>query len=131
MKKGKDFDLNDLHEQLGQLQNMGGLSALMDKLPAHLTKQAQAAQPNEKDITRQLAIIRSMTPRERNFPKILDGSRKRRIAAGSGTQVADINRLLKNFLQMQKAMKSFGKGGLMRMMRGLGGGPGGRMPGMF
>ena len=132
MKKGKEFDLNDLHEQLGQLQKLGGLGALMDKLPAQLTKQAQAAQPNEKEITRQLAIIRSMTPRERMFPKIIDGSRKRRIAAGSGTQVAEINRLLKNFLQMQKMMKSFGKGGLMRMMRGLGGGAGGgRMPGMF
>ncbi len=128
MKKGKDFDMNDLHEQLGQLQKMGGLGALMEKLPAHLTKQAQAAQPNEKEITRQLAIIRSMTPRERSFPKIIDGSRKRRIAAGSGTQVPEINRLLKNFLQMQKMMKSFGKGGLMRMMRGMGGRG---MPGMF
>jgi signal recognition particle subunit SRP54 len=128
MKKGKDFDLNDLHDQLGQLQKMGGLGALMDKLPAHLTKRAQAAQPNEKEVVRQIAIIRSMTPRERTFPKIIDGSRKRRIAAGSGTQVAEINRLLKNFLQMQKMMKSFGKGGLMRMMRGMGGRG---MPGMF
>jgi signal recognition particle subunit SRP54 len=127
MKKGKEFDLNDLHDQLGQLQKLGGFGALLDKLPAQLTKQAQASQPNEKEITRQLAIIRSMTPRERAFPKIIDGSRKRRIAAGSGTQVPEINRLLKNFLQMQKMMKSLGKGGLMRMMRGMGG----RMPGMF
>jgi len=121
MQKGKEFDLNDLHEQLGQLQKLGGLGALMDKLPAHLTKQAHAAQPNEKEVSHQLAIIRSMTPRERRFPKIIDGSRKRRIAAGSGTQVAEINRLLKSFLQMQKMMKSFGKGGLMRLMRGMGG----------
>ncbi|HYM36568.1 MAG TPA: signal recognition particle protein, partial [Steroidobacteraceae bacterium] len=127
MKKGKEFDLNDLHEQLGQLQKLGGFGALLEKLPTQLTKQAQAAQPNEKEIVRQLAIIRSMTPRERMFPKIIDGSRKRRIAAGSGTQVAEINRLLKNFLQMQKMMKSFGKGGLMRMMQGMRG----RMPGMF
>jgi len=128
MKKGKEFDLNDLHEQLGQLQKLGGLGALMDKLPAQLTKQAQAAQPNEKEVARQLAIIRSMTPRERRFPKIIDASRKRRIAAGSGSQVADINRLLKSFLQMQKMMKSFGKGGLMRLMRGMGGRG---LPGMF
>jgi signal recognition particle subunit SRP54 len=128
MKKGKEFDLNDLHEQLGQLQKLGGIGALMDKLPAQLTKQAQASQPNEKEVARQLAIIRSMTPRERRFPKIIDASRKRRIAAGSGVQVADINRLLKSFLQMQKMMKSFGKGGLMRLMRGMGGRG---LPGMF
>lgn len=130
-KKGKEFDLNDLHEQLGQVQQLGGLSALMDKLPAHLTQKAQAAQPNEKEIVRQLAIIRSMTPRERAYPKVIDGSRKRRIAAGSGTQVAEINRLLKNFLQMQKMMKSMAKGGLGRMMRGMGGMLGKRPPGMF
>jgi signal recognition particle subunit SRP54 len=127
LKKGKDFDLNDLHDQLGQVQSLGGLSALMDKLPAQLAQKAQAAQPNEKEITRQLAIIRSMTPRERGFPKIIDGSRKRRIAAGSGVQVSDINRLLKNFLQMQKMMKSFGKGGFGKLMRAMGGRPPGGM----
>lgn len=127
LKKGKDFDLNDLHDQLGQVQNLGGLSALMDKLPAQLAQKAQAAQPNEKEIVRQLAIIRSMTPRERGYPKIIDGSRKRRIAAGSGVQVADINRLLKNFLQMQKMMKSFGKGGFGKLMRAM---SGQRPPGM-
>ncbi len=127
-KKGKEFDLNDLHDQLGQVQQLGGLSALMDKLPAQFAQKAAAAQPNEKEIVRQLAIIRSMTPRERGHPKIIDGSRKRRIAAGSGVQVADINRLLKNFLQMQKMMKSFGKGGLSKIMRAMGGR---RPPGMF
>jgi signal recognition particle subunit SRP54 len=127
LKKGKDFDLNDLHDQLGQVQNLGGLAALMDKLPAQFAQKAQAAQPNEKEITRQLAIIRSMTPRERGFPKIIDGSRKRRIAAGSGVQVSDINRLLKNFLQMQKMMKSFGKGGFGKLMRAMGGRPPGGM----
>jgi len=128
LKKGKEFDLNDLHDQLGQVQQMGGLSALMDKLPAQFAQKAQAAQPNEKEIVRQLAIIRSMTPRERGFPKIIDASRKRRIAAGSGVQVSDINRLLKSFLQMQKMMKSFGKGGMGKLMRAMGGR---RPPGMF
>jgi signal recognition particle subunit SRP54 len=128
LKKGKDFDLNDLHDQLGQVQSLGGLSALMDKLPAQLAQKAQASQPNEKEIVRQLAIIRSMTPRERGYPKIIDASRKRRIAAGSGVQVADINRLLKNFLQMQKMMKSFGKGGFGKLMRAMGGR---KPPGMF
>jgi signal recognition particle subunit SRP54 len=122
LKKGKDFDFNDLHEQLMQIQNMGGLSSLMDKLPAQLAQKAQAAQPNEKEISRQLAIIRSMTKRERRFPKVMDASRKRRIAAGAGVQVADINRLLKNFMGMQKMMKSFGKGGIGKLMRSFGGG---------
>jgi signal recognition particle subunit SRP54 len=126
LKKGKDFDLNDLHDQLSQVQKMGGLSALMDKLPAQMMQKAQAAQPNEKEVTRQLAIIRSMTPRERAHPKIIDASRKRRIASGSGVQVADINRLLKSFLQMQKMMKSMAKGGLAKLMRAMGG----RLPGM-
>jgi len=126
LKKGKDFDLNDLHDQLTQVQNMGGLGALMDKLPAQFAQKAQGAQPNEKEVSRQLAIIRSMTPRERAHPKIIDASRKRRIAAGSGVHVADINRLLKSFLQMQKMMKSMAKGGLAKLMRAMGG----RLPGM-
>jgi signal recognition particle subunit SRP54 len=123
--KGKDFDLDDLLGQLRQLEQMGGVAALMDKLPAQLTAKAgQLPQGNEKEVKRQIAIICSMTPKERRFPKNIDGSRKRRIAAGSGTQVAEINRLLKNFLQMQKMMKGMGKGGLGRMMRAMGG----RMP---
>jgi signal recognition particle subunit SRP54 len=123
--KGKDFNLEDLLSQLRQLEQMGGVSALMDKLPAQLTaKAAQLPQNNEKEVRRQNAIICSMTPKERRYPKNIDGSRKRRIAAGSGTQVAEINRLLKNFLQMQKMMKGMGKGGLGRMMRAMGG----RMP---
>jgi signal recognition particle subunit SRP54 len=127
-KKGKEFDLNDLHDQLGQVQQLGGLSALMDKLPAQFAQKAAATQPNEKEIVRQLAIIRSMTVRERSYPKIIDASRRRRIAAGAGVQVADINRLMKNFLQMQKMMKSFGKGGIGKLMRAMGGR---RPPGMF
>jgi signal recognition particle subunit SRP54 len=123
--KGKDFNLEDLLSQLRQLEQMGGVAALMDKLPAQLTARAgQLPQGNEKEVRRQIAIICSMTPQERRYPKNIDGSRKRRIAAGSGTQVAEINRLLKSFLQMQKMMKGMGKGGLGRMMRAMGG----RMP---
>jgi len=126
LKKGKDFDLNDLHDQLGQVEKMGGLAAMMDKLPSKLMgKAVQAPKPDDREIKRQLAIIRSMTQRERRFPKVIDGSRRRRIAQGSGTQVADVNRLLKNFVQMQKMMKSMTKaGGMARMMRAMGG----RMP---
>jgi len=120
--KGKDFDMNDLLSQLRQLEGMGGMSALLDKLPASLAAKAGAVpQGNEREIRRQIAIICSMTPGERRFPKSIDGSRRRRIAAGSGTQVADVNRLLKNFLQMQKMMKGMGKGGLARMMRSMSG----------
>jgi signal recognition particle subunit SRP54 len=127
LKKGKDFDLEDLHDQLQQVQKMGGLSALMDKLPAGLAGKAGAMpQGNDKEVVRQVAIIRSMTPLERRFPKNLDASRKRRIAAGSGTQVSEINRLLKNYLQMQKVMKTMQKGGMAKMLRAFGG----RLPGM-
>ena len=122
---GKDFNLEDLLGQLRQIEQMGGMAALMDKLPSQLAAKAgQMPQGNEKEVKRQIAIICSMTPRERRFPKNIDGSRKRRIASGSGTQVAEINRLLKNFLQMQKMMKGMGKGGLGRMMRSMAG----RMP---
>jgi len=120
--KGKDFDLDDLLGQLRQLEGMGGVAALLDKLPAQLQARAgHLPQGNEKDIRRQIAIICSMTPGERRYPKTIDGSRRRRIAAGSGTQVADVNRLLKNFLQMQKMMKGMGKGGIGRMMRSMAG----------
>jgi signal recognition particle subunit SRP54 len=120
--KGKDFDFNDLLGQLRQLESMGGVAALMDKLPAHLTARAGALpQGNERDIRRQIAIICAMTPGERRYPRTIDGSRRRRIATGSGTQVADVNRLLKSFLQMQKMMKGMGKGGLGRMMRAMSG----------
>jgi signal recognition particle subunit SRP54 len=120
--KGKDFDLEDLLAQLRQLEQMGGVSALMDKLPAQLTAKAgPVPQGNEKEVRRQIAIICSMTPKERRYPKNIDGSRKRRIAAGSGTHVAEINRLLKNFLQMQKMMKGMGQGRLGKMLRSMGG----------
>jgi signal recognition particle subunit SRP54 len=122
--KGGGFDLEDLLEQLRQLEGMGGMAALMDKLPAQLAAKAGSLpQGNEREIKRQIAIICSMTPRERRHPKLIDGSRRRRIAGGSGTQVSDVNRLLKNFLQMQKMMKGMGKGrgGLRGMVQSLAG----------
>ncbi|PZN33087.1 MAG: signal recognition particle protein, partial [Proteobacteria bacterium] len=127
LKKGKDFDLEDLHDQLQQVERMGGLAALLDKLPGPLAGRAAGMpQVNDREIKRQVAIIRSMTPGERRYPKTIDASRKRRIAAGSGVHVSEINRLLKNYMQMQKVMKSMTKGGgLSRMMRAFGG----RLPG--
>jgi signal recognition particle subunit SRP54 len=94
----------------------------MDKLPAQLAAKAGAMpQGGEREVKRQIAIICSMTPGERRFPKTIDGSRRRRIAAGSGTQVSEVNRLLKNHLQMQKMMKGMGRGGLGKMMRSMAG----------
>jgi signal recognition particle subunit SRP54 len=129
LQKGKGFDLTDLREQLSQLQKMGGIGALMDKLPAQMAQAAGNAPGgfDEKQLRRQVAMIDSMTPRERRRPDVIDGSRKRRIAAGAGVQVQDVNRLLKQFLQMQKVMKQFGKGGMKGLMRSLGG----RLPGGF
>ena len=128
LKKGKDFDLEDLHDQLQQVERMGGLQSMMDKLPASIASRAAASpQMNEKEIKRQIAMIRSMTPGERRYPKTIDASRKRRIAGGSGVHVSEINKLLKSYLQMQKVMKSMTKaGGMGRLMRAFGG----RMPGM-
>ncbi len=125
--KGGGFDLEDLLEQLRQIESMGGMAALMDKLPAQLAqlaaKAAAVPQGNEREVRRQIAIICSMTARERRFPKLIDGSRRRRIATGSGTQVADVNRLLKSYLQMQKVMKGMGKGrgGIRGMVQSLAG----------
>jgi signal recognition particle subunit SRP54 len=125
--KGKGFDLEDFRDQLRQMEKMGGVASLMDKLPG-MGKLPDAAQAQvaEKQTRRLVAIINSMTPQERRFPDIIRGSRKRRIAAGSGTQVQDVNRLLKQFGEMQKMMKRFGKGGMQNMLRGMKG----RMPGM-
>lgn len=118
LKKGRGFDLSDLREQLLQMQQMGGLAALMDKLPMNVPQNVDTT-AGERQLRRQVAVIDSMTARERRFPKIIDGSRKRRIAAGAGVQVQDVNRLLKQHLQMQKMMKKLGKGGLARAMRGM------------
>src|SRR5579871_2053105 len=125
--KGKSFDLTDLRDQLSQLQNMGGVSALLDKLPAHLQANAQAAAGavSPKTLKRQMGIIDSMTPKERRRPDMIDNSRKRRIAAGAGVPLPEVNRLLKQFDQMQKTMKKMFKGGMLKgMLRGMGG----RMP---
>jgi signal recognition particle subunit SRP54 len=128
LKKGKGFDLEDFRDQLQQLQNLGGMSSLMDKLPGMANiPDAAKSQVNDKEFKRLEAIINSMTPGERRRPDIIKGSRKRRIAAGSGTQVQDVNRLLKQFTQMQKMMKKMKKGGMAKMMRGL---KGGMPPGM-
>ena len=127
------FDLSDFHDQLEQMAGMGGLGGLIDKLPGiSQLPQNVRDQVNDKDMDRMLAIIRSMTLKERAFPDIIKGSRRRRIAAGSGTQVQDVNRLLKQFTQMQKMMKKMsGKGGMQKMMRGMKGmvPPGMKFPG--
>ncbi|WP_133130917.1 signal recognition particle protein [Legionella yabuuchiae] len=131
IKKGKGFDLEDFKNQLLQMNNMGGVAGLMSKLPgmSQLPQQV-AAQANEKALAQTIAIINSMTMKERRIPKLIIGSRKKRIAMGSGTQIQDVNRLLKQFTQMQKMMKKFTKPGAMKqMMRGLGNMPG--MKGMF
>ena len=122
-KGGKGFDLEDFRDQLLQMRSMGGLSAMLDKLPG-MGGLAQAAQAkvDSKMFVRMEAIINSMTPRERRDPDMLNGSRKRRIMQGSGTTIQDLNRLLKQFKQMQKMMKKMGnKGAMQNMMRGIGG----------
>jgi signal recognition particle subunit SRP54 len=124
ISKGKSFDLSDLRDQLSQLQKMGGMSALLDKLPAQLQANAAAAAGavNPQVLKRQMGIIDSMTPRERRRPEMIDGSRKRRIAAGAGVPLPEVNRLLKQFDQMQKTMKKLAKGGMLKnMMRGMAG----------
>jgi signal recognition particle subunit SRP54 len=125
VQRGKGFDLQDFQEQLQQMRNMGGITGLLDKLPGvGGLPQAARDQIDDKMFVRMEAIIHSMTPKERRFPDIINGSRKRRIAAGSGVQIQDVNRLLKQFHQMQKMMKKVsGKGGLQRMMRGFKGKP--------
>jgi signal recognition particle subunit SRP54 len=126
LSKGKGFDLQDFRDQLEQMQNMGGLSSLMSKLPgtAELPDQVKN-NANDGELLKLGVIIDSMTRKERQFPAIIKAARKKRIAAGSGTQIQDVNRLLKQFNQMQKMMKRMSKkGGLKNMMRGMGG----RMP---
>ncbi len=122
VKKGKKFDLADFRDQLQQMQNMGGLSGVMSKLPGMSQMQnAAAEQMGEKTLKQMDAMIGSMTPKERRNPDLIDNSRKRRITAGSGTEIQDINRLLKQHKQMQKMMKKMTKkGGMANMMRGMG-----------
>ena len=135
LKKGKKFDLEDFRDQIQQMNNMGGISSMLDKLPGMggMAKVAQA-KLEANPFGPMEAIINSMTPGERRFPDVINGSRKKRIAMGSGTQIQDVNRLLKQNKQMQKTMKKLTKKGAMaNMMRGLGGmmqGSGGGMPRM-
>ncbi|KTC87177.1 signal recognition particle protein [Legionella cincinnatiensis] len=127
LKKGKSFDLEDFKQQLLQMNNMGGIAGMMSKLPgvSQMMPQQAMKQVSEKAMAQTIAIINSMTPKERRIPKIIVGSRKKRIAQGSGTQIQDVNKLLKQFEQMQKMMKKFTKpGGMQKMMRGIGGIPG-------
>ena len=128
LKTGKGFDLNDFKEQIGQMRKMGGLSGLLDKLPAQFAQAAQAAQGQVEDkaVRRLEGIINSMTPVERTRPELIKASRKRRIAAGAGVQVQEVNRLLSQFEQTQKMMKQFSKGGMQKLMRGMKG----MLPGM-
>jgi signal recognition particle subunit SRP54 len=121
LKSGNRFDLNDFLQQISQMKKMGGLTSLLDKLPAQF--QAAAGQADmdkaERDIRRMQGIIHSMTPRERAKPELIKAGRKRRIAAGAGVQVQDVNRMLSQFDQMQAVMKKMQKGGLAKMMRGM------------
>ena len=133
-KKGKGFDLQDFKEQLEQMRNMGGMMSMMDKMPGMGNMTAQVKEKaNDKSFNQMESIINSMTKGERERPDVIKGSRKRRIAAGSGTQIQDVNRLLKQFMQMQKMMKKMSGGGMKKMMRGMKGmmppgGMGGMLP---
>ena len=121
IKSGKSFDLNDFKEQIGQMRKMGGISSMLDKLPAQFAQAAsQLPVGGEDKIVRRIeGIINSMTPLERSKPELLKASRKRRIAVGAGVQVQEVNRLLKQFEQMQKVMKQFSRGGIGKLMRGV------------
>lgn len=128
LKVGGRFDLNDFKAQLEQMKNMGGLSSMLDKMPAQFRQAAQGTNMEHanKQVGRMTGIINSMTPQERTRPELIKASRKRRIAAGAGVQVQEVNRLLSQFEQMQSMMKKMKNGGMMKLMRGLKG----MMPGM-
>jgi signal recognition particle subunit SRP54 len=121
MRRGRNFDLEDFRSQLEQMQHMGGLGGMVDKLPgmSNLPEQVKA-QVDDRQTRQMIAIVNSMTPQERRFPDVIRGSRKKRIAAGSGTQIQAVNRLLKQHTQMQKMMKKMGKGGMSQMMKKMG-----------
>jgi len=119
VKSGKGFDLSDFRAQIGQMRKMGGLAGMIDKLPAELARAAQSATVDERRIGRLEGIINSMTPQERAKPELLKASRKRRIAAGAGVSVQEVNQLLNQFEQTQKMMKMVAKGGMQKMLRGM------------
>jgi signal recognition particle subunit SRP54 len=131
--KGKRFDLNDMRDQLEQMINMGGMAGLLDKLPGMASvPQNLKDKVNDREVKRMIAIIQAMTKKERRHPDLLNGSRRARIARGSGTQPADVNRLMKQYMQMEKMMAKLGSGGMKGLMRQLGGmfrpGGGGMFP---
>jgi len=132
VKSGSAFDLNDFLAQISQMKKMGGLSGLLDKLPTELAARAGQADMTkaEKDVRRMEGMINAMTPGERAKPELIKASRKRRIAAGSGVQVQDVNRMLNQFEQMRDVMKKMKGGGLMKMMKRMGGLKKGGFPGM-
>jgi signal recognition particle subunit SRP54 len=119
VKSGKGFDLEDFKAQIGQMRKMGGLAGVMDKLPAEFSRMAKGATGDERKMARIEGIINSMTPTERAKPELLKASRKRRIAAGAGASVQEVNQLLNQFGQMQKMMKMVAKGGMQKMLRGM------------
>lgn len=120
MKKGKTFDLEDMRDQLEQMANMGGMAAMLEKMPgAADLPDAVKKQADDKQFGRMIALINSMTPQERRFPAVIKGSRKKRIAAGAGLNVQDINKLMKQHMQMSRMMKKMSKGGMAKMMRGM------------
>jgi signal recognition particle subunit SRP54 len=120
MQKGKGFDLEDFREQLQQMQSMGGVSSMLDKLPGMgNVPQEMKDKVNDKELARQIAVIGSMTMQERRYPDLIKGNRKKRIAAGCGQQLQDVNRILKQFLMMQKMMKKFKSGNMANMLRGI------------
>ena len=132
IKSGSKFDLEDFKSQMTQMRKMGGMGALMDKMPAQMAN--MAAKVNNEDADKSLrrieGIINSMTPLERRKPELIKAKRKKRIADGSGVQVQEVNRLLKQFEETQKMMKMFSKGGMAKMMRGMGSMLGGKLPGI-
>ena len=132
MKKGT-FDMNDLRSQLNQMKKLGGMKGVLAMLPGigKVKSQLDAAGIDDKILTRQEAIICSMTKKERQEPDVINGSRRKRIAAGAGVDVSEVNKLLKMHRQMADMMKKMGKGGRMPQMPGMGGAPGGLPPGMF
>ncbi|MDD5579369.1 MAG: signal recognition particle protein [Methylobacter sp.] len=120
IQKGKGFDLEDFREQLQQMQSMGGVGSMLDRLPGMNTiPQEMKDKVNDKELSRQIAVISSMTMQERRYPDLIKGNRKKRIATGCGQQLSDVNRILKQFLTMQKMMKRFKKGNMANMIRGL------------
>jgi signal recognition particle subunit SRP54 len=127
VRKGRGFDMSDLRDQLEQMTQMGGISAMLEKLPitGKLNPESLRQGVDDRQLKRQIALINAMTPGERRHPGIINGSRRKRIAAGSGLMVQDVNRLMKQFTQMEKMMKKMARGGLKNMLRGM---PAGKIP---